>query len=260
MPEIYYKESGNGFPLVLLHGFCETHYIWNNFRNVLSDEFRVLCPDLPGFGQSPLCDDPFQLADISDQLSEWLLSLNIEKSVVIGHSLGGYVVLELARRHKGLFNGFGLFNSSAFEDTPEKKENRNKLIKFIDKEGVKPFISTFVPSLFYPPTSHQFAGEIARIKDSGNKTDKKTVMAYAAAMRDRSNSLDLLKQNAEMFFLISGAEDQNIPLEASRKMAELLLSENAHILQDTAHMSMYEKEALTIDLVRKFSRKSKGNG
>lgn len=258
MPNIYYKESGDGFPLILLHGFCETHYIWDNFRNVLSDEFRVICPDLPGFGQSPICNEPFNLPDISDQLSEWLLSLNLKQSIVIGHSLGGYVVLELARRHKDLFNGFGLFNSSAFEDTPEKKDNRNKLIKFIDKEGVKPFIRTFVPSLFYPPTSHQFDGEIERIKELGNKIDKRAVMAYAAAMRDRSDNMDILKQNAERFLLISGAEDQNIPLDASREMAGLLLPENAHIIQGTAHMSMFEKEALTIDIIRKFSRKSQG--
>jgi len=258
MPEIYYEESGAGFPLVLIHGFCETQYIWGNFRDALSDEFRVICPDLPGFGKSSLCDTPFQLADIADQLKEWLLSLNLEKSVIIGHSLGGYVVLELARRHKNLFTGFGLFNSTAFEDPPEKKENRNKLINFIEKEGVKLFIRTFVPSLFYPQTSHKFATEITRIKDLGNKTDKRAVMAYAAAMRDRSDNLELLKQNSETFLLISGAEDQNIPLDASREMAGLLLPENAHILDGTAHMSMFEKEALTIDIVRQFARKKRG--
>jgi pimeloyl-ACP methyl ester carboxylesterase len=255
MPKIYYKESGSGFPLILVHGFCETNYIWERFRETLSDEFHVICPDLPGFGQSLLSDIPFQLVDIADQLNEWLLSSGIRRCVVIGHSLGGYITLELVGKHRNLIAGFGLFNSSAFADPQEKKENRNKLIRFIKKEGVRPFITTFVPSLFYPPTAQNFEKEIDYIKKLGNTTSAETVMAYAEAMRDRKDNLDMLKQNSGMALLISGAEDQNVPVQAAREMAKLLKTENAHILPKTAHMSMFEKEAETIDIIRKFVRK-----
>lgn len=255
MPKIYYKKSGSGFPLILVHGFCETNYIWERFCEALSDEFHVICPDLPGFGLSPLSDTPFQLVDIADQLSEWLLSSGIRRCVVIGHSLGGYITLELVRRHRNLIAGFGLFNSSAFADSQEKKENRNKLIGFIKKEGVRPFITTFVPSLFHPPTAQNFEKEIEYIKKLGNTTSAETVTAYAAAMRDRKDNLDMLKQNSGMALLISGAEDRNVPVQAAREMAKLLNKDNVHILSESAHMSMFEKEAETIDIVRQFVRK-----
>ncbi len=255
MADIYFEESGSGFPLVLIHGFCETSFIWKRFREALSDEFRVITPDLPGFGKSPLCPTPFRLSDIADQLEEWLSGLNIPAGVVIGHSLGGYITLELARRHRSRLAGFGLFNSSAFPDTPEKRENRNKLIEFIEKEGVAPFIKTFVPSLFYPPTVSRHEEVISKIKDIGTKTGKKTVIAYSAAMRDRNDNTELLKANREDVLLISGAEDQNVPLAAAREMARWLVPENVHILDATAHMSMFEKEEETMKIVRTFTRK-----
>ncbi len=257
MPEIYFKEAGSGFPLVLIHGFCETNYIWNRFREALSDEFRVICPDLPGFGQTPLYKKSFQLTDIADLLDEWLSSMGIGRRVVIGHSLGGYITLELARRHPGNLKGFGLFNSSALPDLPEKKENRNKLIRFIEKEGVRSFIKTFVPSLFYMPTAHKFKDEISTLIELGSKTGREAVKAYTAAMRDRNDNLGLLKQNRENVLLISGAEDQNIPLALSREMAKWLLPENVLLLESSAHMSMFEKKDETIRAVREFTRKMK---
>ncbi len=252
---MHFEEAGEGFPVVLIHGFCETNYIWNRFRKDLSDEFRVICPDLPGFGQTPLCPTPFQLTDIADQLNEWLHSMGIDRCVTIGHSLGGYITLELARRHPERLKGFGLFNSSAFSDPPEKKENRDKLIQFIKKEGVQPFIKTFVPSLFYHPTASQFEEEISRLKELGSETSPEAVIAYTAAMRDRKDNLDLIKQNGENVLLISGEEDQNVPVELSRKMAKWLLPENVYILEGSAHMSMFEKKDVTITAIRKFASK-----
>jgi pimeloyl-ACP methyl ester carboxylesterase len=253
MSSIFYRESGEGFPLVFLHGYCESHTLWEHFSAELSSGFRVIRPDLPGFGQSGLLPTPFVLADVAIRLADWLASVGVERCVLIGHSLGGYIALEMARHRPGLLAGFGLFNSSAFGDSPEKKENRNKLIDFIAREGVEPFIRTFVPSLFYPARAEEHRQIIERQRQEGNMTAAQTVMAYAAAMRDRPDGMDVLRKYAAVTLLIAGEHDQNVPLEKSRAMAAFLPPGRAHILPGTAHMAMFEQPYSSLEAVLNFA-------
>lgn len=238
---------------MLIHGFCESHRLWDHFRHELSGEFRVICPDLPGFGSSALFDENLTLSSVAEHLADWLLSLGIARCVLIGHSLGGYIALELARSRPELLAGLGLFNSSAFADSSEKKENRNKLIDFIAREGVEPFIRTFVPSLFFPDRADEHRDIIEGQKREGNSTPARTVMAYAAAMRDRPDGMDVLRAHAGKTLLIAGEHDQNVPFEKSGQMAELLPPGRAHILPGTAHMAMFEQPQRSLQIVHAFA-------
>ncbi len=255
MSDIFFKESGTGFPMVLLHGFCETQEIWTSFRKELSDEFRVICPNLPGFGKSPLPETQFQLTDIAKILHDWLHTIQVNKCILAGHSLGGYITLAMLRNYPDFLSGTVLFNSSAYEDSPEKKENRNKLMEFIGNEGVAPFIKTFVPSLFYPPRAEEFRETIDSIKSEGMKIVPEAVINYARAMRDRVVSIDLLSLHRKKILLISGEQDQNVPLHKTQEMSQYLLPENVHILPDTAHMGMFEQRDMAINILRAFARK-----
>jgi len=255
MPEIFSNQSGNGFPVVFLHGFCESSNIWQSLSENLSDEFRIICPDLPGFGKSTLPENDFSLEEIADELVNWMKTVGIEQCIVIGHSLGGYITLELLRKYPDIVKGIGLFNSSAFEDPPDKKENRNKLIEFIKNHGVGPFLNTFVPSLFYPDSISKHQKIIDQIRTEGMSILPESVSKYAAAMRDRADSTDLLKQYHDRILLISGEFDQNIPLEKSKAMAHILDKENVHIIPKSAHMSLFEQSKLCYDGIRKFAGK-----
>jgi len=255
MAQIFFKELGKGFPIVLVHGFCESHEIWCDVGVDLSAEFRVLMPDLPGFGKSPLPDGDLSLERVADILNEWLDSESISHCIMIGHSLGGYITLAMANKHPQRLTGFGLFNSSALADSDEKKANRDKLIGFIRKEGVALFIKTFVPSLFYPDRIHEFRTVVERIKQIGSETNPQTVVAYATAMKNRPDHMELLTRYHERLLLIAGEKDQNVPLEVSRAMAGKLESRNVHILPDTAHMGMYEQRKAASEGIATFARR-----
>jgi pimeloyl-ACP methyl ester carboxylesterase len=255
MQHINFFDSGSGLPLVFLHGFCESNKIWIDLSTELSDEYRIICPDLPGFGDSPLPADAFSLEDIGDMLIAWLKQQGVTECIVIGHSLGGYISLEILRKHQGFVKAIGLFNSAAFEDAAEKKENRNKLIQFIDQHGVAPFLKTFVPSLFYPPTAAKYRSVIEQIEQDGSSIRPESVMNYAAAMRDRQDSVDLLQKYPDKIMLIAGEYDQNVPLVKTKKMAEYLPKDQVHIMPESAHMSLFEQSALCYDAIRKFALK-----
>lgn len=254
MPPFSYELSGEGYPLVFIHGFCESSSYWEGVHDEYSDEFRVITLDLPGFGKSALPNQAFSLGEIGDSVADLLSSLSIDQCIIIGHSLGGYVALELLRNHRQLATAICLFNSSAFADPPDKKENRNKLIEFISKNGVQPFLSTFVPSLFYLETSEKHESVISRIRDEGMSIQPESVILYAAAMRDRVESIDLLTKYPDRVLLISGEYDQNVPLQKSREMAAYLKSSHFHIMPESAHMSWYEQRDLSSAAIRQFAR------
>jgi pimeloyl-ACP methyl ester carboxylesterase len=257
--QINFFEKGAGFPIVCLHGFCESNMIWIGLSEQLADQFRIICPDLPGFGKSKAPENGFSLKEIGTTIVRWLQGQDIQQCIIVGHSLGGYIALEILREHQGFASAITLLNSSAFEDSVDKKENRNKLIDFIGKNGVSPFLKTFVPSLFYPPTINKHAALIAKIMDDGKSIEPGSVMNYAAAMRDREDSTTLLKDHPERVSLIAGDHDQNVPLEKSRLMATYLLNDHTHILPDSAHMCLFEQSGQTYDAIRSFATKIRAN-
>jgi pimeloyl-ACP methyl ester carboxylesterase len=255
MPPLHFYKSGEGFTVLLLHGFCESGNLWRSLSRELSDDFQIICPDLPGFGKSPLSNRNFSLEDIADELVNWSKAQGIQSCVVIGHSLGGYISLEILRKYPDFAKGIGLINSSAFEDPADKKENRNKLIEFIQEHGVAPFLSTFLPSLFYPETLDAHQGIINELREDGMSIAAESVIGYSAAMRDRSDSTDLLNAYHDRILLISGEYDQNVPMEKSKAMAAYLGKENVHVVPDSAHMSIFEQRELCYNALTKFVKK-----
>ncbi len=256
MCRIYYQEKGNGHPLVLIHGFCETHEIWDRFADSLSDTFRVLLPDLPGFGNSPLAPTPFTIQDIGSAMLGWLDELHLDRPVVIGHSLGGYVAMAMVDVQPGRFPGFGLFHSTAYPDSEEKKENRNKVIDFVNRNGVQPFIDTFVPGLFYQKGNPHMQ-EIQRI---ASRTTAETLVAYTAAMRDRPTRLALLETFTKPILMIAGEHDASIPYNQSSAQSSLMKFPLFYGLKDAGHMGMFENEPRSIKIVKDFTNFALGFG
>lgn len=236
MNKIFFRKYGKGKPVLLLHGFCETHKIWENLIPPLSSEFTVYVIDLPGFGNSPLPKVSFSIADVGEMVSTWMSNLKIEKPIAIGHSLGGYVTLAMAARNKNIFSALGLFHSTAYPDSEEKKANRNKVIEFVHTHGTAPFIDAFVPSLFYKkdhpsiPVLYQIASQ----------TPAPTLVAYAAAMRDRPSYTDILKKFDYALLLVAGRYDAIVTLETLKELNQLAQYPTLKILEETAHAGMYE--------------------
>lgn len=250
MSSLYYRQLGKGFPIILIHGFCETHEIWNGFAEELSRSFEVFVIDLPGFGESPLPQSPFSVDDVATIVLAWINQTNIKHPVLIGHSLGGYVSLAMAKRNPEKFAGLALFQSTAYPDSEEKKANRNKVIDFVETHGTDPYIDTFVPGLFYDKKhpAIPMADLIAR------KTTKAALIAYAKAIRDRLSSIDFIKSYRKPLLILGGAQDTIIPSASLHEQGKLAPSASVHILNDTAHMAMYESPEKSRRIVENFAQ------
>lgn len=249
---LHYTESGSGKTLVLVHGFCESNLIWKKFQSQLSEKYRVICPDLPGFGKSALKVKDISIAYYAEMLKELLVFLNVEQCCMIGHSMGGYVTLAFAEKYSAVLNSFGLFQSTAFADTAEKKENRNKTIQFIEKHGVEMFAQSFVAPLFYAGNRTRLKEEIEIMTSIAAFSSREGVIEATKAMRDRPDRTDVLKNTSLPVLFIIGKEDTSVPLEKSLEQCHLPGDSTACFLKSTGHMGMFERPDDTIRIIEKF--------
>lgn len=255
MDKLNFSDSGKGNTVILLHGFCESKELWRDFESHLASDFRVISPDLPGFGESPLPKDSLSLEDVADHLKQWTDDNGVDHFTLIGHSLGGYIALAFAKKYTEKVDALGLFHSSIFADTDEKKDNRNKTIEFINSNGIKPFIDNFIPNLFYSERHTELKQAIDQQKAVGNQTSAKTATTYLAAMRDRPDSVQFAKSFDKPALIIAGVHDSAVPFEKSEEQASYFKDANAHFLQETGHMGMLEREKDTLIYVGEFLKK-----
>jgi pimeloyl-ACP methyl ester carboxylesterase len=248
MPFIFHRGLGQGYPLVLLHGFCENHQIWEGIAPTLAKNFQVLMPDLPGFGESNLSSTSFSMDDIGDQMIQWLINTVNTPAVVIGHSLGGYVAMAMAVKNPKVMAGLGLVQSTAAADTEEKKHNRNKTVEFIRKNGVNPFVEVFVPGLFHQKDHPS----IPRVKQIAYSTPQQTLISYTLAMRDRPSREEWLATFNKNFLILAGDSDAIIPINSLKNQSQLTPKGIFYSLP-VGHMAMYEAPLDTASILGNFA-------
>ena len=213
---MYSREQGKGKPILLIHGFPFHQEIWDGYVERLSDEFRVILVDLPGFGKSAPLKSPFTLDQIATTLLDFVAENNLKKIInLVGHSLGGYVALAMVKKRPDLFASLVLFHSTAYPDSVEKRESRSKVVEFVQKNGALPFSSGFIPPLFFNPTHPA----IERVKQIASQATSEAVIGYTLAMKDRPDQLKTLEVFENPTLFLAGKNDPGIPPDSIAKQA-----------------------------------------
>jgi pimeloyl-ACP methyl ester carboxylesterase len=187
------------------------------------------------------------------QVQQTLAALQIERSLVIGHSMGGYVALALAEKHPELLAGLVLFHSSALPDSEEKKDARNKTIAFIRKHGVDKFMDTFVAPLFFEGNRERGKKAIALLTHLGKQAPEEAVLGAAAGMRDRPDRTAVLKAAAFPVLFLAGKQDSAVPLNLTLAQCHLPPESHVLFLDQTGHMGMFEKAWETRQALQAFA-------
>ncbi len=247
---LHFFEKGQGHPLLFLHGFCESGEMWRYFADSLSTQYRVICPDLPGFGDSVLTHPIQSLEEVAEQLESWLQELQIQNPIVLGHSLGGYVALALLERMGDRIRAIGLLHSTAFEDDLEKKEMRNRILTFLKKHGAVKFVTSFVPQLFPEHRRIELAEAMEKAIEDGKRSSLEGLLAYTVAMRDRKDRMKVLQQFAGPKLLLAGTLDGSVKIESSR--AQQGAYTHYTELEGVGHLGMVEEKEKTLAVVESF--------
>ena len=124
---VYYQLKGNGPSIVFIHGFLESHSIWDYFAKEMSYNYQVITIDLPGFGNSSVFAETHTMESMAEIVNKILEKEKIQDCIVVGHSMGGYVSLALAEKYPEKIEGIVLFHSHAEEDSKEDKTATGRL-------------------------------------------------------------------------------------------------------------------------------------
>src|SRR5678815_2149359 len=255
--KIFYRSIGSGDPVMLVHGFGEDGNVWRPPQTPpteglsnsqpwlfetpsLINRFNFIIPDLPGSGQSEMIED-MSMEGMAEVLHTIIHEEHIDRCTVIGHSMGGYVTLALVESYWNHVNAFGLFHSSAFADTEEKKETRKKGIEFIKQHGAFEFLKTATPNLFSPASKEQIPNSINDFIESLKGFTSKALISYYEAMMSRPERTSILKNTKNPVLFIAGEHDNAVPLNDVLKQCHLPEKSYYHVLKKSGHMGMMEE-------------------
>ena len=238
---ISYHVYGNGRPVILLHGFAEDHTIWNNQVDELSKHYQLIVPDLPGSGKSDLLEgDNVGIESYAECINALLFHEQLDKLVMLGHSMGGYVTLAFAEHYSAKIKGFGLVHSTAFEDSEEKKTNRRKGIKVIEEYGSFSFIKNTTPALFSDAFKREHPGRVNAIIEAGKDFSIAALTQYYQAMLNRPDRTDVIKESVNPVLFIAGTADAAAPLDDILQQSHLPHVSYIHVIKNVGHMGMIE--------------------
>ena len=249
---MYYKTTGKGKVVVLLHGFIEEGSMWNEIVKSLSKNYKVIVPDLEGFGNSPFTGSNLSMEKYADDIFEMLKKEKVKQCIMLGHSMGGYITLHFAEKYTKMLSGFGLVNSHCFEDAPEKKANRKKGNEFIKKHGSHIFVKELYNNIFHNIFKKKYQKFVDKlIKQASNYTPE-ALIAANTAMINRKGKEDVLKNAEVPVLLIGGKQDPSAPLEFFLNQASMPPVVDFHLFDKTKHMGLFEKKKETLSAIQKF--------
>ena len=245
--KIFYRIGGKGLPVVFIHGFGEDGNVWKNQIDFLENKFHLIVPDLPGSGKSEMIDDMTMegmsevIKKICDSESYQVPPSGGFRGAVIGHSMGGYIALAFAEKYPAYLNGFGLFQSTSYPDTEDKKAARRKGIEFIKAHGAFEFLKTSVPNLFSELTKQERPALVEQFLNSLHNFKAEALVSYYEAMMKRPDRREVLKNLNVDVLLIAGEYDSAVPLNDCLQQAVLPGKLYFHILKKSGHMGMLEQ-------------------
>lgn len=211
-----------------------------------SEKYRIITIDLLGHGETDCLGYVHEMEENANVINEVLEHLNIEKAIIAGHSMGGYVGLAFAELYPQKIQKLVLLNSTSKEDSDEKKLNRTRAIKAV-KQNYLNFVSLAIANLFSENNRTRLANEIEKVKTQALKTPLQGIVASLEGMKIRKDREAILQKNSFPVLLILGKKDPVLNYEESISQIENTTAELVSF--EDGHMSHIEnKEELKIVL------------
>jgi pimeloyl-ACP methyl ester carboxylesterase len=249
---LYYRIFGQGEPVVLIHGFAEDSRIWDGMISGLEKEYKLIVPDLAGSGRSTGNTNGITMESMAVHVHMILEKENIETCYMIGHSMGGYITLAFAEKYPDKLKGLGLFHSTVFADSDEKKSGRKKNIDFIEKHGSAKFLEQATPNLFSEHSKEKHPELLKEMITQYRDFSPASLIAYTDAMKNRPDRSEVLKKFRKPVLLIVGEFDTAIPIEQSMKMCRIADFAYIYIGAQSGHLGMLEEPEFCLKAMQDF--------
>jgi len=250
--QISFSDEGQGKVLVFLHGYLLSLEVWQEFVKEFVSDYRVICIDLPGHGESGLLANISTMEVMGDAVEAVLGHLNISKAVFIGHSMGGYAALALLEKNPDLFSAFVLFHSHTLADGEEVKDKRDREIVLIDKGHRSLLVSQSIPNMFANDHIAENLEALELCKLIARRMDDESVKAAILGIRARLDTSEVLAQASCPCLNIIGRKDNFISFEDVAMKTILPQNSERLIAEKTGHMGFFEQPEMIRVGIRQF--------
>jgi pimeloyl-ACP methyl ester carboxylesterase len=254
--ELAYREVGTGRPVVLLHAFPLSSAMWLEQRNGLSEQCRVITPDLRGFGGSALGDDAPSLDLCADDVAELLDRLALDRVVLGGLSMGGYVAMAFLRRHPQRVAALVLADTKAGADPDAAKANRERIAVAVETdEASSVLVDEVLPTLLGSTSKDSRPMVAGRVRGLVQAAPAAAVAWAQRAMAARPDSFAALRAFDGPALVVVGEEDELSPLAEAQAMADALPHSTLAVMPKAGHLTAVETpEAFTAEVAGFVSR------
>jgi pimeloyl-ACP methyl ester carboxylesterase len=237
-----YDDLGEGsVPVIFLHGFPFSKQMWRVQLEFLKSSNRVIACDIRGFGNSKDENSVLSIDLFGDDLIQFMDNLKIDKAIVCGLSMGGYIALNAFKRYSNRFKALILCDTQCIADTLEIKAKRLKLIDEIALNGTENFTEGFVKNVFHKDSLTKKKEIVEELRNVIISNSKHIISMGLKALFERSETCSVLSKIKIPTLIICGREDLVTPFAQSEFMNKSIEGSILRTVDDAGHVSNLEQ-------------------
>lgn len=237
--------------ILLLHGYLETMYIWEDIYRDLSRDYRVIRMDLPGHGLT--CSAPVNTMELMATVAKGVLDVcGVQKATVVGHSMGGFVAIKCCEMFPDRFEKMVLLNSYPYAETEESRQMRTREIGVVTSERLMTLVELSIPKMFHPDNLRPLDEKIRETIDLCETHDPAGIVASIKGIIDREDTTAFLASCPQPVLSICGDSDSLVTEEVRAAMAAACPNVRQEILPKCGHNVFLECPEKTLELIREF--------
>ena len=231
MQHIYIGDEGKGFPLILIHGFLGSSKMWEPQINFFKNHFRVITPDLPGFGKSNKAKSHNSIQSIANLLMDCLEEKKIDKFYLLGHSMGGMIVQEMAKEYGNKIVKLICYSTGPRGEMPGRFESVDQSRKNLKKKGLEITVKNIAKTWFVRKENAKYFDICI---EAGKQTSTKAADDALIAFKNW-NGVDTLKNIKNETLIVWGDQDKSYNLEQIKTLEKSIKKSKLVIFKNCAH-------------------------
>ena len=250
---LHHVQAGNGIPLLLIHGYPLDRTLWQPQVDGLADIARVIAPDLRGFGQSDAPKGAYTMETHAEDLRALLDVLQVERAVVCGLSMGGYIALAFWSKYTDRVRGLILVDTRAGADAPAARQARLDMVEQVKQHGSAPAADAMLSRVLAESTRQSRPDVVESIHAMMLRQPPVGIIGAQLGMAERPDSTPTLPTITVPTLVVFGAEDVITPAETEgRSLADAIPGAKLVIIPNAGHLSNLEQSEVFNAAVREF--------
>ena len=248
MQDIYIGDEGKGFPLVLVHGFLGSSEMWRPQIDFFKDYFRVITPDLPGFGKSNEVKSHNSIQSIANLLLDCLEEKKLDKFYLLGHSMGGMVVQEMAKKDRDKILKLVCYSTGSRGEMPGRFETVEQSRENLKKKGLEVMANNIAKTWFIKEEDAKYFDICI---EAGKQTSMEAADNSLVAIKNW-NGVDTLKNIKNETLIVWGDQDKSYNLEQIQALENNIENSKLIIFKNCAHNVHLEQSEQFNHTIRDF--------